>query len=105
MLAAVPGSPMSPSTKATFAAAAKGFSLVMCREFATMLYPRFRNASTSPAPIPREAPVIIAVLLVFGIYRAPYLTSPHRLWNRRCAHNLITLHIGDRLVRISAEWS
>src|SRR5438105_15279079 len=67
ILAAVPGWPMSPSTSAIFAAPANGFSLVMFREFATTLYPRFRNASTSPAPIPREAPVTIAVFAVFAI--------------------------------------
>jgi len=62
---------MSPSTSATFAAAANGFSFVMCREFATTLYPRFRNASTSPAPIPRDAPVRIAVFVVFAIRQIP----------------------------------
>ncbi len=80
ILAAVRGSPMSPSTGATFAAAWNGFALVMFREFATTLYPRFRNASTRPAPIPREAPVTIAVFVVFAIsklllassWRGPY---------------------------------
>src|SRR5215470_16785110 len=55
---------MSPSTSARFADAANGFALVICREFATTLYPRFTNASTSPAPIPCEAPVTIAVFRV-----------------------------------------
>src|SRR5262245_16744812 len=72
---------MSPSTSPTFAAAANGFSLVMFREFATTLYPRLRNASTSPAPIPREAPVIIAVLLVFAICKLRLPISPHELQN------------------------
>src|SRR5262245_50492080 len=71
---------MSPSTSATFAAAANGFSLVMFREFATTLYPRSRNASTSPAPIPREAPVIIVVLPVFAIYSSIY-QSAHTFQN------------------------
>src|SRR6266850_8443031 len=63
---------MSPSTSATFAASANGFSFVMCREFATTLYPRLRKASTSPAPIPREAPVTIAVFVVFAICQIPF---------------------------------
>jgi len=37
IFAAVRGSPMSPSTSATFAAAGNGFALVMLREFATTL--------------------------------------------------------------------
>jgi hypothetical protein len=74
---AVRGSPMSPSTSATLASAGNGFALVMFREFATTLYPRFRNASTSPAPIPREAPVTIAVFAVFAICN-PLYHSIHR---------------------------
>ena len=64
--AAVSGA-MSPSTSATFAAAANGLSFVVFREFATKLYPRFKNASTNPAPIPRDAPVTIAVFVIFAI--------------------------------------
>src|SRR5689334_18738572 len=79
ILAAVLGSPMSPSTSATFGAPANGFALVMFREFATTLYPRFRNASTRPAPIPRDAPVIIAVLPVFAICELRLLISAHAL--------------------------
>src|SRR5450432_2958052 len=70
---------MSPSTSAIFAAAANEFALVMFREFATTLYPRFRNASTSPAPIPREAPVTIAVFAVFAICKLPYCSVRRRL--------------------------
>src|SRR6266850_2142806 len=72
---------MSPSTSATFAAAANGFSLVMCREFATTLYPRFRNASTRPAPIPREAPVTIAVFAAFDICSLPLASISYELQN------------------------
>src|SRR6266478_5968080 len=75
---------MSPSTSATFAAAANGFSFVMCREFAITLYPRLRNASTSPAPIPRDAPVTIAVFVVFAICVLPFSVllalSPLTVW-------------------------
>src|SRR5215471_21690875 len=67
ILAAVRGSPMSPSTSARFGDGGKGFVLEMFREFATLLYPRFRNASTRPAPIPWEAPVMIADFCVFGM--------------------------------------
>jgi hypothetical protein len=45
------------------------FALVMFREFATTPYPRFRNSSTSVAPIPREAPVTTAVFCVFAIFK------------------------------------
>src|SRR5262249_51591311 len=81
ILAAVQGSPISPSTTATFAPAANGFSFVMFREFATTLYRRSRNASTSPAPIPREALVIIAVLPVLPICKLRLSISPHELQN------------------------
>jgi hypothetical protein len=64
---AVLRSPMSPSTSARFPDAENGFALEMCREFATTLYPRFKNASTTPAPIPREAPVTIAVFCELAI--------------------------------------
>src|SRR5260370_3955041 len=81
ILAAVRGSPMSPSTGATFAAAWNGFALVMFREFATTLYPRFRNASTRPAPIPREAPVTIAVFAAFAICSHPLASISYELQN------------------------
>src|SRR5215469_10978128 len=67
IFAAVRGSPMSPSTSERFADGGKGFVLEMFREFATTLYPRSRNASTKPAPIPWEAPVMIADFCVFGM--------------------------------------
>src|SRR5258707_14995854 len=58
---------MSPSTSARLSDAGNGFAFVMCRELPTTLEPRFKNASTSPAPIPCEAPVTIAVFCVFAI--------------------------------------
>src|SRR5438309_8107399 len=70
--------PMSPSTNAKFASAAKLFPFVLSREFATTLYPRFRNASTSPAPIPRDAPVTIAVFVVFAICQIPFSVQSAR---------------------------
>ena len=66
IFAAVFGSPMFPPTSARFADAGNGFTLVMFREFATTLQSRFKKASTSPAPIPCEAPVTIAVFCVFA---------------------------------------
>src|ERR1700685_3419658 len=60
--AAVAGAPMSPSTRATLAAAKDAPELVMSRAFATTRYPRSRNALTQHAPMPCEAPVTMAVL-------------------------------------------
>src|SRR5436190_5501518 len=95
IVAAVPGWPMSPSTSATFAAAANGFALVTFREFATTLYPRFRNASTSPAPIPREAPVTIAVFLVFAICQIhPFVATSHSTLEGCACDDFHFLHLG-----------
>src|SRR5580658_7972355 len=61
IFAAVLGSAMSPATNARFADAGNGFTVVMFREFATTRYPRCESVDTSPAPIPREAPVTMAI--------------------------------------------
>src|SRR3954471_12257928 len=61
ILAAVAGSPMSPSTRATWLEAATSVDWVTFREFATTLKPRSTNAFTIPAPIPCAAPVTMAV--------------------------------------------
>src|SRR5882724_6213094 len=61
ILAAVVGSPMSPSTRATWLDAATSVDWVTFRELATTLKPRWTNAFTIPAPIPWEAPVTMAV--------------------------------------------
>src|SRR5882762_10820660 len=69
ILAAVAGSPMWPSTRATRLEAATSLDWVAFRELATTLKPRSTNAFTSPAPIPCEAPVTMAVfgeLLMIG---------------------------------------
>jgi hypothetical protein len=66
IFAAVPGSQKSPSTSTRFADAGNRLILVMFREFTTPLKPSFWNTSTSPAPIPCEAPVTIDVFRVFA---------------------------------------
>src|SRR5262249_2913681 len=60
-LAAVAGSPMWPSTRATWSEATTSVDWVTFRELATTLKPRSTNAFTIPAPIPCDAPVTIAV--------------------------------------------
>src|SRR5262245_19873649 len=61
ILAAVAGSPMSPSTRAIWLDAATSVDWAIFRELATTLKPRSTNALTIPAPIPCEAPVTMAV--------------------------------------------
>src|SRR5437879_3523171 len=61
ILAAVAGAPIWPSTRATRSEAAISVDWVTFRELATTLQPRSTNAFTSPAPIPCEAPVTMAV--------------------------------------------
>src|SRR4029453_18639383 len=61
ILAAVAGSPMWPSTKATWSEAATSLDWVIFRELATTLKPRSTNSFTIPAPMPCEAPVTMAV--------------------------------------------
>src|SRR5438309_11091253 len=61
ILAAVAGSPMWPSTRATWLEAATSVDWVTFRELATTLKPRSTNALTIPAPIPWDAPVTMAV--------------------------------------------
>src|SRR6478672_2654467 len=61
ILAAVAGSPMWPSTRATWLEAATSVDWVTLRELATTLKLRSTNAFTIPAPIPCEAPVTMAV--------------------------------------------
>src|SRR5438445_11443399 len=61
ILAAVAGSPMWPSTRATWLEAATSVDWVTFRELATTLKPRSTNPCTIPAPIPCEAPVTMAV--------------------------------------------
>src|SRR5438128_4773430 len=61
ILAAVAGSPMWPSTRATWSVAATCVDWVTFRELATTLNPRSTTPLTIPAPIPCEAPVTMAV--------------------------------------------
>src|SRR2546422_1491317 len=67
ILAAVVGSPMWPSTSATWSEATTSVDWVTFRELATTLNPRVTNAFTIPAPIPCEAPVTMAV------FRGPFM--------------------------------
>src|SRR5262249_48384308 len=73
ILAAVAGSPMWPSTRATWLEAATSVDWVTFRELATTLNPRRANAFTIPAPIPCEAPVTMAVFrwLLMVVYLEP----------------------------------
>src|SRR5260370_7380979 len=61
ILAAVAGSPMWPSTRATWLEAATSVDWVIFRELATTLKPRSTKPCTIPAPIPCDAPVTMAV--------------------------------------------
>src|SRR5437899_10774996 len=62
ILAAVAGSPMWPSTRASWLEAATSVDWVSFRELATTLKPRSTNPLTIPAPIPCDAPLTMAVL-------------------------------------------
>src|SRR5580765_6785796 len=69
ILAAVAGSPMWPSTRATWSEATTSVDWVTFRELATTLKPRSTNAFTIPAPIPCDAPVTMAV------FRGPLMVA------------------------------
>src|SRR5467141_4405767 len=73
ILAAVAGSPMWPSTSATWSVAATSVDWVTFRELATTLKPRSTNPFTIPAPIPCEAPVTMAVFR--GLFMAVHLEN------------------------------
>src|SRR5262245_39901825 len=81
ILAAVAGSPMCPSTRATWLEAATSVDWVIFRELATTLKPRSANAFTIPAPIPCEPPVTMAV---FGELLM-VVTQVHSAWPRLSA--------------------
>jgi len=62
IVAAVAGSPTSPSTSASRSLASISLDRVTVRELATTFHPRAMNAFVIPAPMPCEAPVTRAVL-------------------------------------------
>src|SRR5436853_5099492 len=76
ILAAVAGSPMWPSTRATWLEAATSVDWATFRELATTLKPRSTNALTSPAPIPCDAPVTMTVFrwLLMVVYLVDVLS-------------------------------
>src|SRR5436190_19063438 len=94
IVAAVAGSPMWPSTRATWSEAATSVDWVTFRELATTLNPRSTNAFTIPAPIPCDAPVTMAVLR--GLLMVAYLQvacpakamRPRRVQRRSQGHLL-----------------
>src|SRR5258708_33235920 len=61
---AVAQSPISPSTSARRGEGVKFVESLIGREFPTTLYPISKKRVTRPAPIPCDAPVTIAVLVV-----------------------------------------
>src|SRR5215468_10715025 len=90
ILAAVAGSPMWPSTSATWLDAATSVDWVIFRELATTLKPRSTNAFTIPAPIPCEAPVTMAVF--GGPLMFVYLETS--------CHSLLSTHGIDRIAHL-----
>src|SRR6266403_6253184 len=58
---------MSPSIKARWSEAESSFDFVALRAVPTTSYPRARNAWTTPAPIPCDAPVTITVFRLLAI--------------------------------------
>src|SRR6266849_2826487 len=83
-LAAVVGSPMWPSTSATWLEAATSVDWVTFRELATTLKPRSTNPFTIPAPIPCDAPVTIAVFRV--LLMIVYLENDFSLARKSPSH-------------------
>src|SRR6266849_2986454 len=81
--AAVAGSPMWPSTRATWSEAATSVDWVIFRELATTLKPRSRKPLTIPAPIPCDAPVTMAV------FRWPFMVV---YLEKRLATKFMVLH-------------
>src|SRR5262245_176820 len=75
ILAAVAGSPMWPSTRATRSDAAISVDWDIFRELATTLKPRSTNPFTIPAPIPCDAPVTTTVFRLGCIYHHHYCCS------------------------------
>src|SRR5260370_28841220 len=89
ILAAVAGSPMWPSTRATWSEAVTSVDWVTFRELATTLKPRSAKALTTPAPIPCEAPVTMAVFrwLPMVTYLQNILTNGSEI---RVQHDAVT---------------
>jgi hypothetical protein len=94
-LAAVAGLPMSPSTRATWLEAVTSVDWVIFRELATTLKPRSTNAFTTPAPMPCEAPVTMAVFdgPLMVVYLENVLSLEKSRWSGseiRVQHDAVT---------------
>src|SRR5512143_1272422 len=87
ILAAVAGSPMWPSTRATWLEAETSVDWVIFRELATTLKPRSTNPFTIPAPMPWDAPVTMAVFC--GPLMVAYLENVLSIENFHSPHFLL----------------
>src|SRR6266481_8692807 len=103
-LCAVSICPMSPSINARWSEAESSLDFVAFRAVPTTLYPRARNAWTTPAPMPCDAPVTITVFRLLAIRsaqrfepRAKFGHEDLRLFPRREVSAFVDLVVVDEL--------